>query len=139
MIRRPRRPSLARRLRNAVALGLVLACAASCVVSPGAPSLLGPNPDIPSADDGLFPGTGGTLSSGGSPGCTPQAARNECRGSELWQVSNPTGCAEVVSLVEVCALGCFTSSLGVASCLVDPAAGIGGQGGAGGDTGDGQP
>jgi len=143
-LRTPRRRGPRLHLRDVVSLLLTLASAASCgVIGPSPPSVLGPGPDLPSADDGgvYVPpiGTGGTSASGGGPGgCSPQATRSECVGNELWQVSNPTGCAEVSTLLEVCSDGCITSPLGVSSCEGDPT-GIGGfgglgHGGAAGDT-----
>jgi|GEM_PF-2544494 len=137
----PRRGGPRLHPRDAVSLLLTLTSAASCgVIGPSPPSVLGPVPDLPSADDGgvdvppIF-GTGGASGSGGSPGgCLPEPAHNECVGNELWQVSNPTGCAEVSSLIEVCSAGCVTSPLGVGSCAGDPT-GIGGFGGFGGHGG----
>jgi hypothetical protein len=77
-------------------------------------------------------GSGGTASgSGGGPSnCSPEAARNECVGDELWQVY-PPGCGNVSSLVEVCSAGCVTSPYGLGSCQGD----VGGFGGLGGNGG----
>jgi hypothetical protein len=135
---RARRTSLGRWLRHAASILLTLWSAASCgiLAGPAPPSLLGPGPDLPSADDGgvdvppIF-GTGGASASGGGPStCSPEAARNQCVGDELW-LMYPPGCGTGAFLVEVCSGACVTSPYGLGSCD----GGFGGFGGLGGNGG----